>query len=450
MTYDIAVLGGGPAGVVTASGLARLGYRVVLFAKPRRIPAVEGLSERGLVGLRYSGCHQALERMGPAVRRLACWNGEHFSGNREWLIERRTFDAALWDDARAAGVEVVMGRAGSAQRQQTLWRIPWVSREGSGECRAGYLIDARGRAAPHERNPVRGPLTVTLGRFWNSPQAGEPGTWVTSFQEGWAWLARDTQGAILLQLVVSTANQRLPPRAALAEHYQALQSTVDEARVWLDRARPLGGVFARYAQPQFNPRLLGESYARVGDAAFAIDPLSGHGVYEAISGGLALIATVNTLLARPGNAQWAERFYREKISDDFLRMARIGRDFYRQEQRWTIKPFWRERQIWPDDEPAHGVAQDVSPSIEMRPVNLEGFIDLREVIVTADHPRGIWQVAGVPLVGLLRAWREQGDKSLTDFAQGYGEHHDKPLNDCQAALAWLAQRHLLGSPPKDG
>jgi flavin-dependent dehydrogenase len=452
MAYDVVVVGGGPAGVVTANRLARQGYRIALLAKPRRTPAVEGLSERALVGLRYAGCERALERIGPAVRRLACWNGERFSGNQEWLIERRAFDAALLEDARAAGVEIVAGRAGTVRRAAVRWRIPWVSAvEGTGEWPAGFLIDARGRAAPHGRDPVRrGPLTIALGRFWKMPPGGEAGTQVAAFPEGWAWFARDTHGAALLQLVVSAVTRRLPPRAALTEHYQDLLATVDEAGAWISEAKPLGGVFARYAQPQFNPRLLADGYARVGDAAFAIDPLSGHGVYEAIGGGLALAATVNTLLSCPQNTELAERFYRERITGDFLRMARVGRDFYRQEQRWAERPFWRERRHWPDDEPAHAAPEAAALRVERRPVNVEGCIDWREVIVTADHPRGIWQVAGIPLVGLLREWRGRDGGSLVDFARAYAERYAKPLDDCRTALAWLAERRLLESKILDG
>ncbi|NJN45961.1 MAG: FAD-dependent oxidoreductase, partial [Candidatus Competibacteraceae bacterium] len=172
-------------------------------------------------------------------------------------------------------------------------------------------------------------------------------------------------------------------------------------------------------------------------------PLSGHGVYEAIGGGLALAATVNTMLARPQDTATAERFYRERIEDNFLRMARIGRDFYRLEQRWPDQPFWRERAGWPDAEPAHA-APDAEPTrIESRPVNVDGFITLREVIVTADHPRGIWQVEGVPLAALLRELQERREEQPQTALLDYAAREGLNPKQCHSALIWLTTRGLI-------
>ncbi|MEZ5583933.1 MAG: FAD-dependent oxidoreductase [Candidatus Competibacteraceae bacterium] len=395
--------------------------------------------------MRYAGCVRALEHIGPAVQRIAVWNGERFSGNREWLVERRSFDSALKEDAHEAKITVITGRAERFERQHLHWRIPWVSRQdGQDAWKAAFLIDARGRAAHHGRDSVRrGPLTIALGQLWTTVP-GEPGTQVASFPEGWAWFARDAAGTALLQLIISSATDSVPPRGALTEHYRSLLTKVVAAQDWLKNAHPLGEVFARYAHPQFNPKLLRQGYARVGDAAFAIDPLSGHGVYEAIGGGLALAATINTMLTRPEDTAIAERFYRERVEDDFLRMARIGRDFYRLEQRWPEQSFWRERSGWPDDEPAHAAPNTEPTRVEFRPVNVEGFITQREVIVTADHPRGIWQVEGVPLVGLWRELQARREEQPQIAVLNYAAREGLSPKQCDSALAWLTTRRLIG------
>ena len=106
---------------------------------------------------------------------------------------------------------------------------------------------------------------------------------------------------------------------------------------------------------------------------------------------------INTLLRRPEDRDAADAFYRERVEDTFRRMARIGRDFYRSETRWPDRTFWRARQDWPDDDPAHLKPGDAPVGIAWRSVSAGGFIERQPVVVTADHPRGVWRVAEVPL-----------------------------------------------------
>jgi hypothetical protein len=280
-------------------------------------------------------------------------------------------------------------------------------------------------------------------------------TQVIAFAGGWCWYAADGRGGGSLQIVVSSERQRLPAKSRLTAYYAELLQQVPGLFKLIEKAEPASDIFARYAQPQFTRELIGDHYARVGDAAFAIDPLSGHGIYEAVGGALALAATVHTLLTRPVNAGIARCFYSERVTSDFLRMARIGRDFYRQEQRWPEHAFWHERSRWPDDEPAHRAAAREQAYVEQRPVNIDGFIEQREVIVTADHPRGVWQIAGVAVVPLLRYWRDRQEEDLAEDALNksaahYAANQGEDLQSCRTALAWLAARRLLQLSPVAG
>jgi hypothetical protein len=62
---------------------------------------------------------------------------------------------------------------------------------------------------------------------------------------------------------------------------------------------------------------------------------------------------INTLLQRPECAALAQRFHQERIEQLFLRFARIGRDFYAQEQSRATGAFWAARRTWPDAQPIH-------------------------------------------------------------------------------------------------
>src|SRR6266542_4106327 len=93
-TRDVGVIGGGPAGIIAARGLAALGHRVVVFGHPRRHSAIEGVSERTVNALRLASCEKALEVIGPPLPRLTSWNGATVESGVEHLVERERLDEA--------------------------------------------------------------------------------------------------------------------------------------------------------------------------------------------------------------------------------------------------------------------------------------------------------------------------------------------------------------------
>ncbi len=434
----ILIAGGGPAGCIAAAGLSALGHDVRLITRPSRRGAVEGLSERVLRALENSGFRNALAAIGPQVQRQASWSGAASAANREWVVARDAFDAALLVDVRRLGVAVHEGRVTRAERMPEGWRITTAAGQRHEGC---YLIEARGRQAPGRRR--RGPRTTALGRrFEGTPPIAR--TAVAPFRDGWAWYASVGDGSGVLVLIVSTAQAPLPKRADLVGFFERLLTTIPEARAWLGEARSSGKLLARHAEPSRAIMPIGDGVIRIGDAALAMDPLSGHGVFEAIASARAAVAVVNTILRRPQDAPLAAEFYRERVEVTFMRVARIGRDFYAQETRWPKAPFWSERRIWPDSEAAHASMSATLPRIAEKPVIEGDFIIRRPVVVTADQPRGVWQVDGVSLVDLLRCWEKQrhemGEANPETLARRIGRAPEQ----IATALAWLRHRRMIG------
>jgi hypothetical protein len=210
---------------------------------------------------------------------------------------------------------------------------------------------------------------------------------------------------------------------------------------WLVGASPCSPVVVRHAGTSRAQAPLEPARIRIGDAALALDPLSGHGVFEAFASATAAVPVVSTLLRRPGDAALARAFFEERVEQAFGRFARTARDFYRLEERWQGAPFWRVRRVWPDDLPAHASPSAAPPQIRTRPVIEDGFVVAREVMVTADHPRGVRVVDGVALVPLLRAV-QTGEAATVEAA---ARCLDKPPGQVETALAWLRYRGLLPS-----
>jgi flavin-dependent dehydrogenase len=442
---DILILGGGPAGAAAAIGLARLGHLVTVVASPRPFDACEGLSERSVAGLRQAGCAIAASRLGEPVLRHAAWNGVDAEANRETLVDRSALDAALLEDMASTGVTVVAGRVDEVTQSGEGWEVGVRGDAGAAVLSSGFLIEARGRAAPAGGARRRsGPATTAILHCRQGPPA-LPAAGVVPFESGWAWMARLGDGRRFVQFAVSSASGRLPNRAGLAAHFDGLVAAVPEATAWFADAAPAAPVAARTAAPVLHPAPVGERSLRIGDAALAVDPLSGNGLFQALSTGLMAVAVVNTLLRRPGDAALAASFYRERVADSFWRFARIGRDFYRQERRWPEAPFWAERRAWPDDAPVHRTATAGSIAIVTKPVVANGFVTAREVVVTPDQPLGIWQLDGVELAPLLRRLKAEPADADETMKARIARLSGAGPSQVETVAGWLW--HRLGPRP---
>jgi flavin-dependent dehydrogenase len=396
------VAGGGPAGCAVAVGLSRLGYRVLLVHSARPWPSCEGISARACEGLRNAGLLHALSAVPAASRRRVSWNGESSDANTEHLVLRQRFDVALLEDAAAAGVQLLAGRlrrvSQSGDNDACLHIETPVGRMEQWTCR--FMVDARGRSAAAGRDPVRGPETVSLLQLREGPPT-VAGSRVSSFAGGWAWFATTDSGLSFIQLTVTSDAQRLPKRGELGRWFEAQLQQLQPAPEL--SGRPTGDVIARGSTSILQGELVTSHSLRAGDAAMAVDPLSGNGIFQSLSSALIAPAVINTLLQYPAERDLATRFYRDRVHHSFFRFARMGRDFYRMEGRWQASEFWRQRQAWPDDEPSHSDAAPALLGVENRPVVADGRIRLQAVAVTSDQPLGVWHVGGVELAPLLQA-----------------------------------------------
>jgi 2-polyprenyl-6-methoxyphenol hydroxylase-like FAD-dependent oxidoreductase len=433
----ILILGGGPAGTATALSLARLGHEPLLVSAPRRQAAIEGFSDRTMQALETLGFVSALDAVGPKVGRRAFWGADESRVNAEFVVDRKPFDAALLADVEARGIEILHERAARVTRSGPIWQVHLAS---STVITADFLVEARGRAAPvPSRERLQGPATVSLARVWRGVDE-TPATAVAGMRDGWSWYASAGGGRAMLQFLVSAEPGVLPKRHGLAAYYGELLRASGLPREWVSGGEPVGEVVVRRANPIGANHPLGEHFIRIGDAAIAPDPLSGHGVYVALGGAQAAAVTINTLLGKPENANLARSFYEERCSLDFMRLCRVGRAFYEEERRWPDRPFWRHRSDWPDHEPPHPPMDAFPPRIERRPVVVQGFIAEHEVVVAPDHPRGVWVVDGVPLAALRRALLARGRKADIDrLAKELG----RPRSSIDLAHQWLSARSLI-------
>ncbi|TDF84016.1 NAD(P)/FAD-dependent oxidoreductase [Pseudomonas sp. H9] len=429
----ILILGAGPAGAATAIGLRRLGYAVDIVGDWRRFDAVEGVSQRVLEGLRHAGLSRALEQAAVPARRRVHWNGVSQQLNQECLLDRQLFDRALRDDLRDAGVEVIEGRVREVDSDAHGHRV----RLDTGEVLlAEFLVEARGRQAPLASNRLRGPESVSLLNLWQGAP-GEPFSAVESLQDGWAWMARLADGRCYWQVSLDVSSSRVPAKPQLPEYcaQRRRQSALVAELFGADAWQP-ATVHARSSTAILAGECSGDNWLRVGDAAMAVDPLSGNGIFQSLSSALQAPAVINTLLRRPEQRALARRFHQARIEQLFLRFARIGRDFYAQEQDKVAQPFWAQRQAWPDQQPIHVPSDFRQLQVVQRPVVRDAFIEPAEVVVSPDQPLGVWHLQGVPLAPLVHGL--QTGQGLDELLRGRSATEQSMLR------GWLAAQGYPG------
>lgn len=446
-TKRIVVLGAGPAGVAVAIGLRRAGEDVVLVGEPRRFAAVEGVSARVLGALRKAGFTRAGHCFVPPSQRCVTWDGVSSRANRESLVDRQAFDRAALEDARGAGVRVVIGRILSCVSAVKGYHVV-VEHEGARTAlEADFIVEARGRAAPGQGSArVRGAETVSLLQYWAGPPAAAAGSAVESCADGWVWMAALPDGRRYLQLTLDVASAALPPKRALGAFCRARFEAIVAAHPFLEDAAPVGEPHARTSTPVLQEAVVGHDWIRVGDAAMAVDPLSGNGIFQALSSALQAPAVIATLVHDPARAALAQRFHQDRIENLFFHFARIGRDFYRMESRWPQVPFWRARRDWPDAQPIHPATSPDAVHVMRRPVVSGGRIIEDEVVVTPDQPLGVWHLDGVCLAPLLKVLRARPPRvSAEQVLRG---ELDGDVVRAARVVAWMrAQGWLDGELP---
>lgn len=329
--WDVAVIGGGPAGAATAAFAARAGLRVVLCDRarfPRDKPCAEYLSPEAARDLDALGVLDRIEATGPARLhgfRLVSDDGAEVSGRfantpftpfRPWgyALPRLILDDILLDAARASGVCVQEGTA-LAQLivEQGMVRGARVrDAQGHRDIRARVVVGADGlhsRVARELGLARRGGLqrVALVAHLADVDGMADVGEMFAA--DGWyVGVAPVGNGLVNFAMVV--------PQAVAADIAPDIESFffrrlrgIPELRARIARARLVRqvlvtGPFARRAAAT-----IADGALLVGDAADFYDPFTGEGIFAALRGGGLAAAAIAQALAHGEASRWALRPY---------------------------------------------------------------------------------------------------------------------------------------------
>jgi flavin-dependent dehydrogenase len=360
--FDIAIIGGGPAGSAAALALSRYTQRRVVLIERSNYGAMrvgESASSGLAPILAYLGVGEILceETHLPAFGNVAAWGSTTASsrdflftaGGQGWLLDRAAFDAALASAAERVGICVLRETNVVAARfASNLWNIEVKGRH-SFNLTATQIIDATGRrcaiarAAGTRRAPLDklvGLVTwMSFGRARHHPRT----VLVEAVENGW-WYSAPVPGERLVVAYMTDADQLDRRLIGNNERFLAFVS-----------AAPLTFARIEAGAPAFQPRVwpagsartmpcVGKGWIAAGDAAASFDPLSSLGIGYAMLSGIQAARAVDHCLN--GNEDLAAAYEADvaRHTTDYLIQRR---ELYRLEQRWSDRPFWSRRHTVP-------------------------------------------------------------------------------------------------------
>jgi flavin-dependent dehydrogenase len=287
--------------------------------------------------------------------RLACSDfvfGLHGHG---WHLDRARFDAFLRDAARRAGAEVLpAARVAEAARSGDGWTVRVASGTDIRDVACDWIVDATGRGASiarrHGGERVRHDRLVAVhARFRPAEPVDEDGrTLVEAAPDGWWYAARLPSGERVAAYLTDADHARrsglLDPETF--ERHLARTTHVRAALAGYTPASPPRGADACSARLA---SAAGDGWIAAGDAALSFDPLSSHGILNALHTGTLAARAVAARLDGDSSAPAA---YATHVDSVYAAYRRHLTEFYSLESRWPDRPFWRRRTAVPAIVPA--------------------------------------------------------------------------------------------------
>ncbi len=493
--FEVAVIGGGPAGAAAGRLLAQWGHSVIVLTRPGSQSSLLGESlppsTRKILG--RVGALQAMEA-GDFVRSTGhtVWWGETEGrveefpeGDAGFQVLRSDLDRLLLALAADAGARV----EGDATVRDVkidgdAHRIGYTTGgytagDRAQEVRARWVLDCSGRSgvvARDFRRQQEGQATLAFLGVWRRPD-GWPvpdptHTLVESFDDGWAWSVPIAEEVRYFTVMVDPRVTEMERGKELAPIYRSEMAKAKRIVALLDGARMDGEAWACSASMYSASRYADGRILLVGDAASFLDPVSSLGVKKALASAWRAAVVAHTSLEKPEMEAASVELHEGRERRVYASYSEQSAEVFRAAGRDHRHAFWETRSQVEDGEdefdedgepnverlrrdPAVLTAFDRlrrSPSIDLapgdeltvveRPTIIDNEVALEERLATPAVPSGLRYLRGVDVKRLMEMSRDHSQ--VPDLFDAYCRIDEAVvLPDFIGALSVLLARGML-------
>ena len=299
-TYDAVVVGARAAGAATAMLLARHGLRVLVVDRSRYgadTLSTHALMRGGVLQLhRWNLLDRVIEAGTPPVRRTTFIYGTErvaitikpcYGVDALYAPRRTVLDPILVDGATAAGAEIRYGITVTGVRRDDSGRVAGIV--GRDEHGRAFAVDAAiVVGADGARSTIANGVDAPIERAGSGATAVVYGYWTGLDADGYEWIYRRNVAAGIIPTnddqacVFAAASPDRIGAGGLDVLREILAQAAPDVAARVAAATAPSGVRSFRGRPGFIKRSWGSGWALVGDAGYWKDPISVHGLTDAL------------------------------------------------------------------------------------------------------------------------------------------------------------------------
>jgi flavin-dependent dehydrogenase len=350
--YDVAIIGGGPAGSTAGALLARAGRRVVVLEREKfpRFHIGESLLPFSMQAFTRLGLHEKfaragfMEKFGGEMYGACGGDGVKFyfedgfrsQTDRSYQVTRADFDKLLLDHAAESGAEVREETAvDKVEFTEEEVALTLSQRDGNGapkQIRSRYVIDASGRNSilgakfKLKKNYEHLQKVSVFAHYDGMTRAeGRDGTLTRMVRaiDRWFWVIPLTPTRTSVGVVLDGAVFK---KSGLSPE-EFLEQAIEEQPILMQTMRQAERVTPVRSAADFSyrtTRMTGDRWMLAGDAAGFIDPVFSSGVFLAVLAGEQAADVLHEVLDRPAKRRKLFARYERNVNkamDVYLRFV---------------------------------------------------------------------------------------------------------------------------------